>query len=173
MKWTENIFAFLVVTGILFTGLCCTKTVVPVYDQVSNFYRSPEEINAAIGSVYAGLRNLGPGFSAIYELNEVCTDEIIVPNRINRWQDVASWEQMWDQTWDATHPFIETAWQNIFSAISNINSVMGSIDSIQPAPAGIDYMNAELRTIRAFYYYEAIDLFGNVPLYENNNVALS
>ena len=173
MKWTENIFGSLMITGILCTGLSCTKTVVPVYDQVSNFYRSPDEINAAIGSVYAGLRNLGPGFSTIYELNEVCTDEIIVPNRIFNYVDNGTWEQMWDQTWDPTHPFIETAWQNIFSAISNINSVMGSIDSIRPAPTGIDYMNAELRTIRAFYYYEAIDLFGDVPLYENNNVAIS
>jgi starch-binding outer membrane protein, SusD/RagB family len=173
MKWKENIFRSLVVTGILCAGLSCTKTVVPVYDQVSNFYRTPDEINAAIGSVYAGLRNLGPGFSAVYDLNEMSTDEIIVPNRITNWQDDDTWEQMWDQTWDATHPFIETAWQNIFSAISNINSVMFSIDSIRPSPAGIAYMNAELRTIRAFYYYEAIDLFGDVPLYESNNVPMS
>jgi starch-binding outer membrane protein, SusD/RagB family len=173
MKRIENIFGYLVVIGMLCTGLSCTKTVVPVYDQVSNFYNSPEEIDAAIGSVYASLRNLGPGFSAIYELNEMSTDEIIVPNRIYNYQDDASWEKMWDQTWDATHPFIETAWQNIFGAISNINSVMGSIDTIQPPPQDIKYMNAELRTIRAFYYYEAIDLFGDVPIYENNNVALS
>ncbi len=172
MKWTENIFRSLVVSGILCTGLCCTKTVVPVYDQVANFYRSPDEIAAAIGSVYAGLRNLGPGYTYIYELNEVCTDEIIVPVRGDNFQD-PSWEQMWKQNWDATNTIIEGAWQNIFSAISNINSVMGSIDSIRPAPADIDYMNAELRTIRAFYYYEAVDLFGNVPVYENNNVALS
>ena len=173
MKWTENIFRSLVVTGMLCTGLCCTKTVVPVYDQVTNLYRSPDEINAAIGSVYAGLRNLGPGFSAIYELNEVCTDEIIVPNRITHYQDDASWEQMWDQTWNANHLFVETAWQNIFSGISNINSIMFSIDSIRAAPADTAYMNAELRTIRAFYYYEAIDLFGDVPIYENNHVPLS
>ncbi len=172
MKWTENIFRSLVITGILYAGIGCTKTAVPVYDQVSNFYRSPDEINAAIGSVYAGLRNLGPGYSAIYELNEICTDEIIVPVRGNNFQD-PSWGQMWKQTWDASNPIIETAWQNIFSAISNINSVMASIDSLRPSPTGIAYMNAELRTIRAFYYYEAIDLFGNVPFYESNNVALS
>ncbi len=172
MKWTENIFRSLVITGILCAGISCTKTVVPVFDQVSNFYLSPDEINAAIGSVYAGLRNLGPGFSAIYELNEVCTDEIIVPVRGNNYQD-PSWEQMWDQTWNTNHSFVETAWQNIFSAISNINSVIASIDSLRPAPAGIDSMNAELRTIRAFYYYEAIDLFGNVPVYVSNNVPLS
>ncbi len=173
MKRVENIFRFLVVTAVLCGGLCCTKTVVPVYDQVTNFYRSPDEVAAAIGSVYAGLRNLGPGLSAIYDLNETSTDEIIVPNRISNWQDDASWEQMWDQTWDATHPFVETAWQNIFSGISNINSVMFSIDSIRPAPTDILYMNAELRTIRALYYYEAVDLFGDVPVYESNNVALS
>jgi hypothetical protein len=172
MKRKVNIWVSLVFTGILCTVLSCTKTVVPVYDQVANFYRSPDEIAAAIGSVYAGLRNLGPGFSAIYDLNEVCTDEIIVPVRGNNYQD-PSWEQMWDQTWNANHSFVETAWQNIFSAISNINSVMASIDSLQPAPKGIDSMNAELRTIRAFYYYEAIDLFGDSPLYENNHVALS
>jgi hypothetical protein len=173
MKRTENILAFLVVTGILFAGLSCTKTQVPVYDEVNNFYRTPQEIDAAIGSVYASLRNLGPGFTPIYELNEVCTDEIIVPNRITNYADDATWEQMWKQDWDATHPFIEGAWQNIFSAISNINTVLNSIDSLQPAPSGIAYMHAELRTIRAFYYYEAMDLFGNVPLYENNHVTLS
>jgi hypothetical protein len=173
MKWTENIVGSLVVTVILFSGLGCTKTEVPVYDAVTHFYRTPDEITAAIGSVYAGLRNIGPGFAPIYVLNETSTDEIIVPNRITNYADDATWEQMWKQNWDATHPFIEGAWQNIFSAISNINTVISSIDSLRPAPADIAYMHAELRTIRALYYYEAIDLFGNVPLYENNNVALS
>ncbi len=172
MKRMTNIFGALIVTGILCTVLSCTKTVVPVYDQVNNFYQSPDEIAAAIGSVYVGLRNLGPGYSAIYELNEICTDEIIVPVRGTNFQD-PSYGQMWKQTWDSPNSIIESAWQNIFSAISNINSVMASIASLQPAPKGIDSMNAELRTIRAFYYYEAIDLFGDAPMYENNNVALS
>jgi hypothetical protein len=173
MKWTEHIVGAGVATLILCSGLGCTKTEVPVYDAVNNFYRTPEEINAAIGSVYAGLRNIGPGFTPIYDLNETSTDEIIVPNRITDYADDATWEQMWKQNWDATHPFIEGAWQNIFSAISNINAVISSIDSLRPAPTDIVYMLAELRTIRALYYYEAIDLFGNVPVYENNNIALS
>ena len=173
MKWTGNIIGAGVVTVILCSGLSCTKTEVPVYDAAINFYRTPDEIAAAIGSVYAGLRNIGPGFTPIYELNETSTDEIIVPNRISNYADDATWEQMWKQNWDAAHPFIEGAWQNIYSAISNINSVISSIDSLRPAPTDIAYMHAELRTIRAFYYYEAIDLFGNVPVYENNNVALS
>ena len=173
MKWTEHIVDAGLASLMLCSGLGCTKTEVPVYDAVSNFYRTPEEIDAAIGSVYAGLRNIGPGFTSIYDLNETSTDEIIVPNRITNYADDATWEQMWKQNWDASHPFIEGAWQNIFSAISNINSVIGTIDSLRPAPADIAYMHAELRTIRALYYYEAMDLFGNVPVYENNNVALS
>ena len=38
------------------------------------------------------------------------------------------------------------------------------MDNISPAPANLENIDAELKVLRALYYYWAMDLYGNVPL---------
>ena len=172
MKWVKKICFCLLIYSIICTDFSCSKLDATVYDQVVDFWRTPDEIAAGVAPAYTGLRQLGPGFF-IYPVNEMSTDEVIVPNRITDWGDDATWEQLWKHTWDAENHFFEDAWQFIYSGIAGINGILEAVDQVSPAPKDIDAIHAELRTMRAYYYFQALDLFGNVPIVDNNHVPIS
>ncbi len=144
-------------------SISCTDLDVPVYDKITDFWRTPEEIAAGVAPAYSGLRNYTSPF-AVYALNEVCTDEIIVPDRLGNWYDFGIWEQLWKHTWLPSHGNVEQAWQDIYFGIVGINQILIAVNRINPAPTDIIAIEAELKTVRAFYYFMALDLFGNVPI---------
>ena len=174
MKEPTHTKIFILLVSIACIVPSCTDTSAKVYDQVVNFWQNPDQIAAGVAPAYTGLRNFGPGFfNGPYELNELTTDEIIVPNRITDWGDDATWEHLWKHTWDPSTNIIEAAWQTIYSGIARINSIIEVVGSISPKPDHQAAILAELKTVRAYYYFQAMDLFGNVPIVENNHVPLS
>lgn len=165
-------------TAILLTGLVtvlsdsCTKLEPHVYDRVQNFWRTPDQIAAGIAPAYIDLRNYAP-FNSLYNLNEVSTDEIIVPTRGSDWYDNGSWEKMWKHRWAPDVYLFEDGWQFVYAGIARVNSILQAVDEIVPPPQDSVSIKAELKMIRAFYYYIGIDLFGNIPIVQNNTIPLS
>jgi hypothetical protein len=109
----------------------------------------------------------------MYNLNEVSTDEVIVPTRGADWYDNGTWEKMWKHTWVPDLYFFEDGWQFIYGGIARVNTILQAVDQIDPKPTDLVSIKAELKLVRAFYYYLGIDLFGNIPIVENNNVPIS
>jgi starch-binding outer membrane protein, SusD/RagB family len=140
------------------------------------FYNNQAEALAGLSGVYAQLRGAFPGYCcAYYVLSEISTDEMVVPTRGQDWYDNGRWLEMHRQTWTATSPSglqdINSAWVNDFTGIANANAVLSALqsrtvmDSVKQA--GII---AELRALRAFYYYQLNDLFGGVPVVTTTEV---
>jgi starch-binding outer membrane protein, SusD/RagB family len=162
----ENIVKILLPGIPLLCGcLSCTKLDTKVYDQVTNFWRTPDQIAAGVAPAYSGLRNYAPA-NSIYSLNEVSTDEIILPDRLTDWNDQAVWRDLWKHTWGPNHQFVQDGWQFIYGGIARVNLILQTLNKLNPKPVDISFIEAELKTIRAFYYYMAIDLYGNVPIHE-------
>lgn len=150
----------------------CTKLKPHVYDRVENFWRTPDQIAAGIAPAYIDLRGYAP-VNSLYDLNEVSSDEIIVPTRGSDWYDNGVWEKMWKHTWAPDVFFFEDGWQFVYGGIARVNSILQAVDEIVPRPLDSVSIKAELKMIRAFYYYVGIDLFGNIPIVLNNNISLS
>ncbi len=170
MKKENIIKIFLVCILILEISISCTKLDTTVYDQVVIFWQTPDQIAAGVAPAYSGLRNYAPG-NSVYNLNETSTDEVIVPTRAGHWYDNGMWEEMWKHTWGSEHPFVTDGWQFIYgnSGIPRINSILQKLNEIEPKPSELASIQAELKTVRTFYYYLALDLYGNVPINENNS----
>ncbi|MFD2826366.1 RagB/SusD family nutrient uptake outer membrane protein [Leeuwenhoekiella polynyae] len=98
------------------------------------------------------------GQDNIYALNEVTTDELLVPTRGTDWGDNGVWRQLHTHTWNSAHLFIKNAWntlnQNIFRASEIIES--------NPSPAII----AEAKFLRAYNMFFVMDFYGSVPFRE-------
>src|SRR5688572_16548621 len=157
-------------------SVSCTKLDARVYDQVEVFWQTPEQIAAGVAPAYSWLRNAGasfPGGPNVYNLNETSTDEIIVPIRGGDWNDNVFWEQMWKHTWGPNHLFVNDGWQFIYGGIARVNLILKSVNDITPKPAELKAIEAELKTIRAFLHFFALDLFGNVPIADSNYTNLS
>jgi starch-binding outer membrane protein, SusD/RagB family len=136
----------------------------------SNAFKTDEEVLAGVASVYAGLRGTMWGY---YNLSEVTTDEIIVPTRGSDWYDNGRWLEIYRQTWTANSGSalddMNGTWNDLFSGVARANLM---IDVIQKAGGATATRTlAELRTLRAWYYYMLMDFFGGVPLVTSTEVA--
>lgn len=160
-------------TGGLLMGVIssCTDLDAEVFDQVEqkNFWQTPEQITAGIGPAYASLRginndNSGYACGPVFQLQEVTSDEIIVPTRGSDWYDNGNWQSLWLHTWTPNLGPINDAWEFIYRGVARINLILQTVNDLPEKPAGIEGIQAELKTLRAFYYYIAMDLYGNIPV---------
>jgi starch-binding outer membrane protein, SusD/RagB family len=134
-----------------------------------NFYRTPEEVMGGLASVYSGLQGSLWGY---YNLSEVTTDEIIVPTRGNDWFDGGRWLEMHRQTWSATSTAgedINGVWNSAYTGVARANVLLSVLPNV--ALVDKDVVEAEVRTLRAFYYYMLMDMFGGVPIAETTEIA--
>ena len=163
--------AFLLcVPGPIIFSACTNLTEVPK-DALTptNAFHSDPEVLAGVASVYANLRST---MDDVYNLDEVSTDEIIVPTRGQDWYDNGRWLEIYKQNWTPNSGSalgdMNGAWNNLFSGVARANLMIDVITQAGGPTAEVTL--AELRTLRAWYYYLLMDFFGGVPLVTSTKV---
>ena len=128
-----------------------------------NFFRTEGEVLAALAGVYAQLRGTVDDY---YNLSEISTDEMVVPTRGSDWYDNGTWLETHKQQWTANSPgtlsFMNGAWNMAYAGVARANALLDGVANQSVTNQAV--MVAEARTLRAFYYYILMDLFGGVPL---------
>lgn len=134
-----------------------------LYDTViqDNFLRTDAELASAVAAAYTPLYGFG-GNNHQMPLNEVTTDEMVVPQRGADWGDGGHWVRLQTHTYNKTDPTPNNGWNFSFSGISTCNKLLAILatSSSASAPAYI----SELKALRAIYYYWLLDWFGRVPI---------
>ena len=164
MKWVRQTgLRALFVVPLLLIGQSCTDLTEVPQDALTptNAFHTDAEVLAGVAGVYAQLRSL-----EFWTLDEVTTDEAIVPTRGNDWYDNGKWLELHRQTWNAGSTTalddMNSAWNNLFSGVAKANLMIDVITKAGGANAPKTL--AELRALRAWYYYNLLDMFGNVPI---------
>lgn len=172
MKTLIKKYGYLSVILLLSLGsVSCNKMLnTKVYSVVQNsgYWQTPEEISAGVAPVYSAIQQLGR-FHQYWMLTDVSSDEMIVPTRGADWGAGGIYLQEWLHTWTSTHPDINALWGVIFGGISQANFISSIVNSLPNKPGNLAQINAELMTMRAYYYYLAMDEFGNVPIVKDFN----
>lgn len=164
----EKIFriTLILVSLLLIGGVCsCTDLDETVYDSIpaDQFGKKPAEINAIIAPIYKTLKNLWPG--DVFLLSEQTGDMAITPTRLGGdWWDGGVHMDLKLHTWGARNGLISGSWNACMSGITTCNQVYATIEESEMEPALKERTLAEIRGIRAFWYYILIDYFGNAPL---------
>src|SRR5439155_22217401 len=131
-----------------------------------NAFHTDAELLAGVAGVYAQLRNIE--WVGYITLQDLTADVSIVPTRGNDWYDNGQWLDLHRQTWTAnsagTLAFVDGSWNDLFSGVAKSNLMIDVIEKSSLAQARKDSTIAELRTLRACYYYMLQDMFGGVPL---------
>lgn len=164
MKSTNIIYKHLGILVLIISLTNCTKLDQKIYSVVpnQNFWQTPEQIAAGIAPAYASLTSIPDG--AFENLQEQTSDEMLAPARGSDWLGAGQFIQLWQHTWTATTDQVQTAWTDVYGGIGKINFILSIVNGLDPAPPNLDKINAELKTLRALYYYWAMDLYGDVPL---------
>lgn len=162
----------MLIASVFVVGESCTNLTEVPHDALTpnNAFKTPTEILAGVAGVYAQLRSTEwVGYDILEELT---TDAEIVPTRGNDWYDNGQWLDLHRQTWTAnsagTLAFVDGAWNDLFSGVAKANLMIDVVT--KAAPANKDSSLAELRTLRAWYYYMLQDMFGGVPLVETTEL---
>ena len=159
----------------LFT-LSCTNLDEELYDRVPDdeFGKTPTEIEALVGGAYSSLRgfsdaisNSFPTCEYVFFLNEVASDEATIPTRGTDWYDGGRYQDVQRHQWDYENGMILSAWRYCYAGIAKVNSIIYQVDKSGLTDEAKKPIYAELKSIRAYYYYLLLDMFGNVPIVTN------
>lgn len=151
----SNFIKFGLFFGVLTFGVSCTNLDEQILDTTETSKADPDVI---LNSAYIGLREFQQQ-DRMFALNEVSTDITIVPTRAGDWGDGGAWLQDHKHTWNASSREVNDSWKALLSSVYNCDLALG-IQGIAPEK------KAQALFLKAFYYYNAIDLYGKVPYRE-------
>ena len=137
-----------------------------IYGSASDIY-----INAVASFYnYIGGANESEGLQGtcrgIYDYNTLTTDEAMIPIRGGDWYDGGLWNAMYQHRWGADDQSLYDTWKYLYKVIVLANKSLDIISnkSALLSAAQQEEYRAEVRAIRAMFYYYAMDMFGRVPL---------
>jgi hypothetical protein len=157
-----------------------SKPIDPSTITSSTVYDNPANYKLVLAKLYAGLALSGqqgpsgnPDISGIDEgfstyLRQLwCAEELPTDEAVIGWND-AGLKDYHNQNWSASNQFIAAMYNRIYYQVSLCNEY---IRQVTPRLSGLSsdlkpdvtrYL-AEARFLRAFSYYHALDMYGNVP----------
>ena len=139
------------------------------YDSANSLY-----VNAVASLYnYIGAHEEGEGLQGtcrgIYDYNTLTTDEAIMPIRGGNWYDGGLWQNMYNHTWTATDTDLYNVWKYLYKVIVLSTKSLETIDRYKALLTDRQYdeYKAEVRAVRAMFYYYAMDMFGRIPILES------
>lgn len=160
----KNKIILFIASGLTIGASSCEKLDVPVESQFveSNFPKTISDYNASVGAIYS---NLSSNYAVPYwRMQELSTDEAILPARDGNFDDGGQYRQLHYHTWTPDHPNVLTIWQWAYGGITTCNRLLNLTLSFGFPPAEQTARLAEIKAMRALYYFFLLDLYGNVPL---------
>lgn len=197
-KYISYFFLFVLGLSMTLTSCTDDLNVTPKDDDEflsETFFQDPESYKQVLAKLYAGLyvggndgdgdaavpskspdiAGLGGDFSSYLRLlfvtQEFSTDEAIIG-----WADGAL-PTLNTQMWSPANEFLEGTFSRAFYHISVANEFLRQTTDEKLTARGVDAnlkaeiatFRAEARFLRAFSYYNLMDLFGNVPITTEND----
>ena len=105
-------------------------------------------------------------YRGVYDYNTFTTDEAIIPIRGGDWYDGGFWMDLYTHNWAVDSKPLYDTWKYLYKVIVFCNDALATIDKYKQLLTDEQYKayRAEVRAIRALYYYYLMDMFGNIPL---------
>lgn len=163
---------FLLIVILTLTNSCLNED---LKDQIyeDDIYNSAENIyiNAvAVLYNYIGGSTESEGLQGtcrgVYDYNTLTTDEAMIPIRGGDWYDGGLWEGMYEHTWSANDISLYDTWKFLYKVVVLSNKSLSIIET-NSQHLSLEQKNAysaEVRAIRALFYYYIMDMYGRVPL---------
>ncbi len=131
----------------------CTNLDENVFDQIpqEKFGETQAQLDALIGPLYGGLGD----YWSRFELLNCVTDEELAPSRGGDWSE-PEWRFLEEHTWPTDFYGFDNLWTWIYNNLTSVNQ------QLENPNISSESIIAELRVLRAFYHYLAMDNFGNV-----------
>ena len=172
----KNIYRSLLLATAITIG-ACTNLDEKVYSDIplDSFFHTEKDVLMNAGRSYAKLQKFTEEFS-LWSLGELASDEMVAPGRDDGlvW-DNGRWNDIQKHQVSPTNKILGLAWANVFEGISGCNEVIYETEQSPITFPAKDQVVAEVKILRAYYYYWAMDNWGNIPFtldYTNKSLPL-
>ena len=112
--------------------------------------------SGALAAAYGRLRNGSAGHGSYYSVQTVSSDEMCIGQKGGDWFDGGIWLDMHRHTVNSSNGPLNGTWVDAYGGIAEANIALES--ALSPGEA------AQANTIRAFFYWRLLDLYGRVKI---------
>jgi hypothetical protein len=167
---------FTAITLLIIMVASCTKLDDQSYNTIisSRFSATEEDLAALAGAAYVNWRDVLTQWNGLYRAQEVSGDGMLTPARPNGWVDGGVYRRIHEHKWTTDDDIVVNTWSRTYSGITNCNRVIYQIEEgiIPVSEPDKTAVVAEMKLLRASYYWVLCDFFGNVPIVTDFNVPL-
>ena len=151
------------ILSIGFLATSCTKLDVEVYDQIpaDKFPENSGQTELMVVPVYKELQKMVDN-GGWWFAQEVPGDAMAAPTRHTDWDDGGKWRDLHKHNWNNQTEAISQMWGFYYAGVVEANKVIETIEPGASDPS-VAAVIAQMKTMRAFYYYLLIDNYGDVP----------
>ena len=172
MKIKNHIAGLLAATAMAVGAWSCTDLDEVTFDRIdaSAYYQDENSVKGAVASIYSSATS---GFLELFwYLNEFSADQIAWRSwNGGAWgYDEAQKFVLSTQTWNSESVIVRQAWEHAWETIGLCNTLINDLENLTPQAIGMtdaqlkSYI-AEVRTMRAWAYYNNYELWGgSLPL---------
>ncbi|HEY4205986.1 MAG TPA: RagB/SusD family nutrient uptake outer membrane protein [Puia sp.] len=165
--WGLLVFAAATASG-------CTKLKSTSYNQIisSDFVPGSSDLAALSGAAYVDWRGMLLQWNTLYRAQEVSGDEMLTPARPNGWVDGGVYRRIHEHKWTTDDDIVINVWTRAYQGITNCNRIIYQVQSgkIPVAAKDTTPLIAEIKLLRASYYWVLCDCYGNVPIVDRFDV---
>lgn len=157
MKHTIKLFLF----SLVFVS--CTNLDEKFYDKIpgSQYPENAEQVAMATAPAYRPFQDF-LDWGGWWFCQEVTSDEMTCPTRHTDWDDGGKWRALHEHQWTPTTEAVSAMWGRFYEGIGKINELLEKNESDEPSE-DVLHILAQLKILRAYYYYLLIDNYGDVP----------
>jgi hypothetical protein len=136
-----------------------TDSIIDNSGSSGSVFSGVEDVDASVTNVYNGFNRLGDQAN-YHALQEVASDELLVPTRGTDWGDNGIWRTLHNHTWSPSHQYVLNVWNNWNQSIFQAGEVLDSRSNANSE----NFAHASF--LRAFSMWIVLDMFGQVPFRE-------
>lgn len=143
----------------------CTDLDEEVYSQIpmDNFFKNEKELVANAGRAYTKMQGYNAEQS-LWTLLLQASDECAVPaTNTGSWYSGGRYQEVQNNIIPPSNRLLKKGWDWIFNGIAACNEIIYETEISEVEFEGKDKILAEMKTLRAFFYYEAMANWGNIP----------
>ena len=112
-----------------------------------------------IGAPYSVLFSGTANHNSYFSIQEVSTDEVVIPQRGADWFDGGTWLRVHRHQYTSQEDGFNNAWNDTYRGVFECNTLLQDAD-VQADPK----ITAEVKVLRAYFYFRLLDTFGNVKI---------
>lgn len=170
MKHINKIYSIGLLGLLLAGNSACTNLLDDSYGQVVSENYAPkteEEVSYLVNAAYIPWRETLLQWNGVVRSQELSADQDVIPARLGiGWVDGYIYKRWHEHTWTTEDDGVLQGWERTYNGINTCNRILSQIEEgvITVDEATREPLIAELKVLRASYYYILVDLYGNVPI---------